>query len=239
VSVLRGFAMRFAHLLVASCASLLLALPANAQQAPSPTRSVDDYVCAFAGECGDKADAPKNSIAAPPVRGFRLSVPERRPAADSRPTQSSAANAGGSSSGAAASNRRAESRQTASRRPSQAQHRPAATAARRMDLRLSFLLGSAQLTDQAQEEAKVFAEALRRPELSGKRFLIEGHTDSSGSRALNMDLSKRRAQAVADYLTSLGVSSDRLQVRGYGPDRPLPGHRPSSPDNRRVEAELL
>jgi outer membrane protein OmpA-like peptidoglycan-associated protein len=108
-----------------------------------------------------------------------------------------------------------------------------------MDLRLSFLLGSAQLTDQAQEEAKVFAEALRRPELSGKRFLIEGHTDSSGSRALNMDLSKRRAQAVADYLTSLGVTSDRLQVRGYGPDRPLPGHRPSSPDNRRVEAELL
>jgi outer membrane protein OmpA-like peptidoglycan-associated protein len=108
-----------------------------------------------------------------------------------------------------------------------------------MDLRVSFLLGSAQLTSQAQEEAKVFAQALKLPELASKRFRIEGHTDSSGRRAMNLDLSKRRAQAVADYLAGLGVQSDRLEVRGYGPDRPLPGHSPSSPENRRVEAELL
>jgi OmpA-OmpF porin, OOP family len=108
-----------------------------------------------------------------------------------------------------------------------------------MDLRVSFLLNSAVLTAQAREEAKVFAKALQLPELAGKRFRIEGHTDSSGSRALNMDLSKRRAQAVADYLASLGVQNDRFDVRGYGPDRPLPGHSPSSPDNRRVEAQLL
>lgn len=108
-----------------------------------------------------------------------------------------------------------------------------------MDLRVSFLLGSAELTAQAREEAKVFAEALRRPELAAKHFMIEGHTDSSGSRAMNVGLSKRRAQAVADYLSGLGVSSDRLEVHGYGPDRPLPGHRASSPENRRVEAELL
>lgn len=108
-----------------------------------------------------------------------------------------------------------------------------------MDLRVSFLLGSAVLTAQAQEEAKVFAKALELPELASKRFLIEGHTDSSGSRAMNLDLSKRRAQAVADYLAGLGVSSDRLEVRGYGPDRPLPGMAPSAPQNRRVEAEVL
>lgn len=108
-----------------------------------------------------------------------------------------------------------------------------------MDLRLSFMLGSAELTNQAREEAKVFASALLRPELADKRFLIEGHTDSSGSRALNLDLSRRRAAAVADYLSTLGVKGDRLDIRGYGPDRAIPGRRASSPANRRVEAKLL
>ncbi|HET7605908.1 MAG TPA: OmpA family protein [Sphingomicrobium sp.] len=230
--------MRVARLFVVSCASLIVAVPAYAQQSPAPTRSVDDYVCAFAGECGQQPDAAKNSIAAPPVRGFRLSVPEKRPEATSRSTQSSASSSR-SSGAAAADTRRSGTRQTSTRRTQQAQARPAASQARRMDLRVSFLLGSAELTAQAREEAKVFAEALRRPELAPKHFLIAGHTDSSGGRALNMDLSKRRAQAVADYLSSLGVPSDRLEVRGYGPDRPLPGHSASSPDNRRVEAELL
>jgi outer membrane protein OmpA-like peptidoglycan-associated protein len=226
--------MRVARLFIASCASLIVAAPATAQQSPAPTRSVDDYVCAFSGECA-KPDASRNSIAAPPVRGFRLSVPEKRPDAKSQASGASSSRSTGASS---ANTPRAGSRQASNKR-TQASQRPAATQARRMDLRLSFLLGSAELTAQAREEAKVFAEALRRPELAAKQFLIEGHTDSSGSRALNLDLSKRRAQAVADYLSSLGVSRDRLQVRGYGPDRPLPGHRASSPDNRRVEAALL
>lgn len=224
--------MRVARLFVASCASLIVVAPATAQQSPAPTRSVDDYVCAFSGECA-KPDASKNSIAAPPVRGFRLSVPEKRPDAKSQQSGASSTRSSGASS---ADTRRAGSRHASNKQASQ---RPAATQARRMDLRLSFLLGSAELTAQAREEAKVFAEALRRPELASKQFLIEGHTDSSGSRALNLDLSKRRAQAVADYLSSLGVSRDRLQVRGYGPDRPLPGHRASSPENRRVEAAVL
>ncbi|WP_155264578.1 OmpA family protein [Sphingomonas segetis] len=232
--------MRVARLLFVSCASLIVAVPAYAQQSPAPTRSVDDYVCAFAGECGQQPDAAKNSIAAPPVRGFRLSVPEKRPEANSRSTQSPAGSSR-SSGAATADTRRSGTRPISTRRTqqAQAQARPAASQARRMDLRVSFLLNSAELTAQAREEAKVFAEALRRPELAPKHFLIAGHTDSSGGRALNMELSKRRAQAVADYLSTLGISRDRLEVRGYGPDRPLPGHSASSPDNRRVEAELL
>jgi outer membrane protein OmpA-like peptidoglycan-associated protein len=70
------------------------------------------------------------------------------------------------------------------------------------------------------------------------KFLIEGHTDSQGSRAYNIDLSQRRAQAVAEYLASLGVSSDRLEVRGYGFDRPLNGRSAAAEENRRVEAVL-
>ncbi len=225
--------MRVARLFVASCASIIFAGPAVAQQpqSASPTRTVDDYVCAFAGECSKTPNSTDNSIAAPATRGFRLSVPESR-------SSPNAAQSVPSTAPATASKVRRGTAQTASSRRT-ARSASAATPSRRMDLRVSFLLGSAQLTSQAREEAKVFADALKLPELASKRFLIEGHTDSSGSRSMNLDLSKRRAQAVADYLAGLGVQSDRLEVRGYGPDRPLPGHSPSSPENRRVEAELL
>jgi outer membrane protein OmpA-like peptidoglycan-associated protein len=108
-----------------------------------------------------------------------------------------------------------------------------------LDLRLSFELGSAVLTNQGKAEARVFAQAIRLPKLSDRKFVIEGHTDASGARQANLDLSRRRAEAVADYLTTLGVERDRLEVRGYGPDRPLPGHSPSDQANRRVEAALI
>ena len=68
--------------------------------------------------------------------------------------------------------------------------------------------------------------------------MIEGHTDSIGGRDYNLDLSRRRAQAVVEYLTSLGVDASRLQVRGYGFDRPLDGRSAASVENRRVEAVL-
>jgi outer membrane protein OmpA-like peptidoglycan-associated protein len=84
----------------------------------------------------------------------------------------------------------------------------------------------------------VFAQALKTPQLSNKRFVIEGHTDSIGGRHYNLDLSRRRAQAVVEYLTSLGVDSSRLDVRGYGFDRPLDGRSAAAMENRRVEAVL-
>ena len=65
--------------------------------------------------------------------------------------------------------------------------------------------------------------------------MIEGHTDAQGNREFNVELSKRRAQAVADYLTELGVPADRLEVKGFGPDRPRSN---AASDNRRVEAVL-
>jgi outer membrane protein OmpA-like peptidoglycan-associated protein len=45
---------------------------------------------------------------------------------------------------------------------------------------------------------------------------LGGHTDSRGSDSYNMDLSKRRAAAVVDYLTKAGISADRLKSEGYG-----------------------
>lgn len=45
---------------------------------------------------------------------------------------------------------------------------------------------------------------------------INGYTDSTGPAAYNMDLSQRRANAVADYLIRHGISADRIETKGYG-----------------------
>jgi OmpA-OmpF porin, OOP family len=55
------------------------------------------------------------------------------------------------------------------------------------------------------------------------RFTIEiaGHTDNQGARALNLDLSRRRAENVAAYLENLNVARERLKPIGLGPDQPV------------------
>jgi outer membrane protein OmpA-like peptidoglycan-associated protein len=73
------------------------------------------------------------------------------------------------------------------------------------------------------------------------RVRVEGHTDAVGKRKYNLDLSDRRAKAVAKYLVDHGVAAERLEAAGFGPDRPLdPGDSPESHDrNRRVEFNIL
>lgn len=111
-----------------------------------------------------------------------------------------------------------------------------ALATPRVDLRLTFNTGSATLTPSGVAEARKIARALRNPALASKRFRIEGHTDSVGSRASNLALSQRRADAVKAYLVAQGVARNRLFAKGYGFDRPLPGQPASYGGNRRVEA---
>ncbi len=69
---------------------------------------------------------------------------------------------------------------------------------------------------------------------------VVGHTDSTGGREYNQQLSVRRAQSVASYLQSQKVLPERLLTRGMGPDSPIasndtPGGRAL---NRRVEIIL-
>jgi outer membrane protein OmpA-like peptidoglycan-associated protein len=69
---------------------------------------------------------------------------------------------------------------------------------------------------------------------------IVGYTDSTGSRQYNMDLSQRRAQSVANYLTAQGVDGSRLSTRGAGPDQPIASNATADgrAQNRRVEVNL-
>lgn len=50
---------------------------------------------------------------------------------------------------------------------------------------------------------------------------IEGHCDNRGSVEYNLALGERRAKAVKDYLTSLGVDGKRLTIISYGKEKPL------------------
>ena len=72
-------------------------------------------------------------------------------------------------------------------------------------------------------------------------LLVGGHTDSSGSMDLNMNLSRQRAQSVADYLASRGVARERLSARGYGPNMPVADNKSEAGKqaNRRVELDLV
>src|SRR5699024_6137645 len=55
-------------------------------------------------------------------------------------------------------------------------------------------------------------------------LVIDGHTDSTGSRSYNMGLSQRRAEAVGDYMIARNIRPVRLATYGYGPDYPIAGN---------------
>ncbi|BDQ02173.1 OmpA family protein [Ignavibacterium sp.] len=66
---------------------------------------------------------------------------------------------------------------------------------------------------------------------------ISGHTDNVGSRKSNIELSIRRAKAVKDWLVKRGIEPERIQTKGYGPDRPVAPNNSeeNKRKNRRIE----
>ena len=70
---------------------------------------------------------------------------------------------------------------------------------------------------------------------------VLGHTDSTGSDAINQPLSERRARAVANYLSSRGVNSARMATRGFGATQPIAdnGSDYGRAQNRRVEIKVV
>ncbi|HOW86433.1 MAG TPA: OmpA family protein [Candidatus Aminicenantes bacterium] len=72
-------------------------------------------------------------------------------------------------------------------------------------------------------------------------ILVEGHTDSTGTREINMPLSENRAKAVAAYLAVQNVLSSRFTVQGYGPDQPIGDNATvdGRQQNRRVDLAIM
>ncbi|MEG6974061.1 OmpA family protein [Pseudomonas aeruginosa] len=98
-----------------------------------------------------------------------------------------------------------------------------------------FDFNRAELKPAANRTALKLVQFLQ---LNPRRVIrIEGYTDSVGDRQANLDLSRERAQAVADVLADLGVDPARMQVVGYGEAFPVTDNASNRgrAQNRRVE----
>lgn len=105
-----------------------------------------------------------------------------------------------------------------------------------------FATGSADLNPEATQTVDQLGRALSSQQLAGYKFRIEGHTDTVGTPAYNLALSKRRAETVASYLEQkFDISSSRLQAVGMG-EKGLLVQTPNDtaePRNRRVQVVNL
>jgi len=74
----------------------------------------------------------------------------------------------------------------------------------------------------------------------GLKLGVYGHTDNSGSDAVNIPLSEQRANAVKAYLLKKGLKSQRIETKGYGSTKPIADNNTAEgkSKNRRVEIVL-
>lgn len=104
---------------------------------------------------------------------------------------------------------------------------------------LLFEYDSADLRESARVGLMKLALLIERN--PGLHCWIEGHSDLFGGGAYNLDLSRRRAASVKDYLSSsLRLNSERIHTRGYGKTRPIiaGGSVEEQSSNRRVEIKM-
>lgn len=104
---------------------------------------------------------------------------------------------------------------------------------------ITFATNSANIAPSFYQPLNTLANSLKQLN-NQQQIQVVGYTDNTGSYAYNMQLSQQRAQSVATYLTSQGVSGQYLTVKGMGPADPIATN--STPDgramNRRVQITL-
>lgn len=104
---------------------------------------------------------------------------------------------------------------------------------------IQFEFDSYELLDMSFAELDKLASVLQeRPEW---KVELTGHTDDQGSDQYNLELSQHRAQRVGDYLVGKGISSERIQIKGFGKQFPLVNKvdEEARSVNRRVEVRFL
>ncbi len=102
-----------------------------------------------------------------------------------------------------------------------------------------FETGKAVLSASSYQELEKLLLILRENPLM--KIEISGHTDNTGSQALNVRLSGERAKAVVDHLINSGIDTARLESKGYGPSQPVDVNTTPQgrANNRRVEFKIL
>ncbi|HBK32676.1 MAG TPA: hypothetical protein DDZ78_13825, partial [Porphyromonadaceae bacterium] len=102
-----------------------------------------------------------------------------------------------------------------------------------------FATNSSTVNQTSRTSLDKFAASLQNnPDTDVK---IYGHTDSTGSDAINDPLSKRRAESVYNYLVSKGITGARMVTEGYGSQQPVADNNTVAgrAQNRRVEVYIL
>lgn len=104
---------------------------------------------------------------------------------------------------------------------------------------VGFPDGGTALNDVARAKLDIILQLLK-ADPSINRIELDGHSDNSGNRLTNRDLSRRRALAVQEYLKSNGVPESQINVRFYGERYPLVANNSAAnrARNRRVTVHL-
>ncbi|MCE7059758.1 OmpA family protein [Dyadobacter sp. CY343] len=102
-----------------------------------------------------------------------------------------------------------------------------------------FQTGKYELDEKSKVELDKMADFLTRNK--SIKIEISGHTDDVGSDGENMELSRRRAQSVQEYLHKSGIATERISSRGYGETKPVAGNDSDEnrQRNRRIEWRIL
>jgi OOP family OmpA-OmpF porin len=105
---------------------------------------------------------------------------------------------------------------------------------------VAFKFNQYKLSDDAKQDLDKVADGVK----PDKRFFIavEGYTDSTGSKQYNEELSKRRADAVVEYLVAKhDIPIYRIHMVGLGPEKPVDEarNRAARAKNRRVEVKIF
>lgn len=102
---------------------------------------------------------------------------------------------------------------------------------------INFEYNKSTLTLGARNYLNKIAEFMR---TTGSSVEIKGHTDGQGTEEYNMELSRKRAKAVYDYLVAKGIPQSRLHYSYYGESQPIDTNETEAGrrNNRRVEFEI-
>ena len=100
---------------------------------------------------------------------------------------------------------------------------------------LMFNIGESEVRPPAYERLETVAKLLQSS--PNRMVVVEGYTDSQGGSESNIELSRRRAESVKQFLVSQGVPAQRIRTRGYGEANPVAANdtQTGRAQNRRVE----
>lgn len=97
-----------------------------------------------------------------------------------------------------------------------------------------FAFDKYNLTDESKQVLQNNSAELKRA--SETNIIIEGHCDERGTKAYNLSLGEKRANAAKEYLVAMGINGSRITIISYGKERPFdPGHNEAAwAKNRRA-----